>query len=92
MRVLAAISVVLTLVVGCEQQGSQMKIATPEEAISKARDAWAEFNANGTYGRTFAASEIARFEPYTAILDGTQWKIVGSAATNGDKFPATYVN
>jgi hypothetical protein len=51
-------------------------VLTADAAIGKAKVSW-HLTYEKTRSATFSEENVARFEPYTAVLDGEAWRVRG---------------
>jgi hypothetical protein len=72
--------------------GKLVAIPTEASAIAAAKVAWRSIHEKTWYDAHFAPSTIARFEPYRAILLGSEWHVISvSADYSKDDAPEAFV-
>ena len=63
-----------------EVAGRPAAIATEAAAIAAAKEAWRSLHEKVTWDSYFSQNNVARFEPYQAILQGSEWHVVSIQA------------
>lgn len=64
--------------VACSQEG-QALIRTPASAVKRAKMAWSSLYDKNPGARVFAPENIAKFEPYVAVLKDGVWNVRGTS-------------
>src|SRR5580704_17472745 len=59
-----------------EVAGKPVAIATEAAAIAAAKEAWRSVREKVTWDSYFSQQNVARFEPYRAILQGSEWHVL----------------
>ena len=60
---------------GCEGNGL---VKTPEQAIAIAKGSWHSVYEEASWQTDYADENVARFEPYSAKLQGDTWYVAGT--------------
>ena len=71
-------ALLLTVPVRSQVPSQSHSVETAKDAIAAAHRSWASVNEKASWQKVYSNESVAKFEPYTAILDGNVWHVRGT--------------
>ena len=83
MKIVAAVLLgLLLLFTACGSSSSDRPVNTAEEAVTRAKAAWASIYEKASWHVAYSKENTAKFEPYTATLENGVWVVRGTVPRN----------
>jgi hypothetical protein len=68
----------MLLLVACSSSANDGPVNTAEEAVARAKTAWASIGQNASWNTEYSKENTSKFEPYTATLETGVWVVRGT--------------
>jgi hypothetical protein len=69
---------VMLWLAACSSSASDGPVKTAEEAVARAKTAWASVGEKASWHAVYSKESTAKFEPYTATLENGVWVVRGT--------------